>query len=81
MDYQVDNHCFGYTSRYITDRSAVNGVFNDKPGRKNDVMPCFQTNNDSVYSIMMIASVLGGIVKNVGCQRAFVIVTLDHHQE
>ena len=59
---------------YIRDKSAFIVVFIDEFRRKNYVTSCFQTNLDSVYSIMMILSVLGDIVENTSCQRAFYIV-------
>ena len=81
MDCQLGNHDFGYHRSYITDRNPYNGVLKDEPGRRNSVTSCFQQNFDSVYSIMIIASVLGGIVKNVHCQFAFDIVILAHTLE
>ena len=38
-------------------------------------------NIDSVYSVIMVASVFGFIVKNTHGEHAFDIVVLDHHLE
>ena len=50
-------------------------------GPRIDVTLCFQLNLDSVYSMMMVVSMIGGIVESVRWQRTFHIVILTHHLE
>ncbi|UYV79809.1 hypothetical protein LAZ67_18000738 [Cordylochernes scorpioides] len=56
-------------------------VINDKPGRRNGVNLCFQTNIGSVCSTKMSASVFDYIVEKAHCQRVFDIFILAHHLE
>ena len=75
------HNAFGYSWRYITDKSNFNDVFNDEPGCMNGVTPCFQENLDSPYSIMMAASVFDSNAENACFQLAFGSFILVHHLE
>ena len=77
INFQLGDHGFAYLWLYITDKNVFNGVFNDEPGCRNRVTSCFHTSLDSVWSIMMAASMLCGIVKNIQWQLAFVVVILS----
>ena len=77
-DCELGEHGFIYPWRYNTNGSVFSGVFNNETRCRNGVMSYFQTNLDSVYNIMMDASVVGGIL-NTYCRRAFDIIILTNH--
>ena len=79
MDCQLGDHGFFFLWIYIKGRSSLNGMF-DKPGYRIELFSCLQTNLDSVYSIMMIASMSGWIVQMHDAS-IHSINTLVHHVE
>ena len=81
MDYELEDYGFAYPWRYITDRNGFNTVFIHDPVHRNNVRSCFQTNLDSVYSIMMVTSVFVGADRSSLYQRAIDNGILAYHLE
>ena len=60
-------------------RALSEHMFNDEPGWKNDVMSFFQTYLDSVYRIIMVVFVFGGMEENGCSELAFDNIVLADH--
>ena len=58
--------------------SVFSGAINENPGHRNGVIANFQTNLDTFYNKMMVASLFRGMVGNTNYQRVFVIVILAY---
>ena len=81
MNFQsrVCNQDLGFFWCSLTERSDFSVMFSDASGGCNGVILCFETNPESIYSIMMVTSVFCGIVENARSQRAFDTVIISHH--
>ena len=58
---------FNYSGCYIADRRAFNGFITDEFGCENGVFLGFRTSLDSVYSTLIVESMLDRIVENAHC--------------
>ena len=70
--------CHWLTLMLHNSQKFFNDAFNNEPEHKNSMTLTFKTNLCSVFNIIIVASVIGDIVKNDRCQRALDIIRLVH---